>query len=1004
MSSALIPLLLSLSSFLGDISFSSLHDPEAKWYSLETEHFVLHYIDQQRPIAQRLAPIAEGVHRQLSEDFEWEPKQKTHLVLDARSPVSGGFASPLPYNLIYLHLAYPEVSSATDVYDDWLRLLITHEYTHTMHIDQIGGVNRILRGIFGRAWVPNGVQPQWVLEGFATYNETRYTTGGRGRSSLVRMHLRADSLEDRFIPIERASYWNDRYPFGNTAYWYGIGFHEFIAERYGPDVWNDFSRINGRWPIFSFFNFKTASLLEKSFHDYWEEWRSEEAQYWKELTEKYPSQSKALREWDDFRLLQAPVYWPEENCLLLHLAENDLAALYRLSLESEDAQPEKWLPSFRGSSLRIYEGYLYYSQLQASSRYRSSFDLFRMDLKTKQSQPLTQNFDIRDFDIRGSQVVALRTKALEQSLIRFPLPSPEEKNSKVRPEDVEHLYEFGPLEQVGQIALSPSGNKLAYSLRANRYQRDLVVQDLKTKKRQTLEVKNRLHYQPHWHSNGESLYFSADYDFPQTEEAVFNVFRWWPDSGRVETPVAPSWSGRFWPQIIKGDLWLGDYSSNGFHLQQLRLSQKAASFKTSARETETPKALIPAIPGDYSERAYRPGKELLPQYLFPLWLVSDSTTLVGGAIGSQDPIGKHVWNAFVYYYAQAKSPGASLSYWNRALGPVDLFWNAYASVSRVGSIYLNKQPTSNADRILPDVFYERSLGSNLQLSHPLWFKGKPTGFNLKGGLFFEHRRPVGSIPADAIQNAQDLEASYPGEQGKVLPEKGNQWGFFSALSWQRAAAFHPRGISPLGGQFAQIGLRYSPSWLGSDLPSLTTSFDSKAYLGRESHGLAFQQSLAIQWLEAPYQSSFRLGGSAGDLELPSMRTRSYPFRGLPLGALRAESVFSGSLEYRVRLLSLLPGFGTAPLWFQNLHAAFFSDVGQAFQHQSSGAALRRASEKFSFSRMSLSGGVELRSNISVAYAPPINFRLGYAQVFLLQGSSYWKKDLHEIYFLVGQSF
>jgi hypothetical protein len=35
-------------------------------------------------------------------------------------------------------------------YDDWLRLVITHEYAHILHLDTAAGLNLALRRVFGR--------------------------------------------------------------------------------------------------------------------------------------------------------------------------------------------------------------------------------------------------------------------------------------------------------------------------------------------------------------------------------------------------------------------------------------------------------------------------------------------------------------------------------------------------------------------------------------------------------------------------------------------------------------------------------------------------------------------------------------------------------------------------------------------------------------------------------------------------------------------------------------
>ena len=40
-------------------------------------------------------------------------------------------------------------------FDDWLTILVTHEHAHILHLDNIGGLPRIVNHIFGKIWAPN---------------------------------------------------------------------------------------------------------------------------------------------------------------------------------------------------------------------------------------------------------------------------------------------------------------------------------------------------------------------------------------------------------------------------------------------------------------------------------------------------------------------------------------------------------------------------------------------------------------------------------------------------------------------------------------------------------------------------------------------------------------------------------------------------------------------------------------------------------------------------------
>ena len=61
------------------------------------------------------------------------------------------------------HSANPSLGAGS--YDDWMRLLITHEYTHIVQMDMVNSLPEVLSNIFGNLYFPNMFQPIWLIEG-----------------------------------------------------------------------------------------------------------------------------------------------------------------------------------------------------------------------------------------------------------------------------------------------------------------------------------------------------------------------------------------------------------------------------------------------------------------------------------------------------------------------------------------------------------------------------------------------------------------------------------------------------------------------------------------------------------------------------------------------------------------------------------------------------------------------------------------------------------------------
>ena len=105
-----------------------------EWRSIQTEHFWIHYHQELAHIAQRLAPLAEEIHKELSKKLNWQPYWRTDIVLTDNVDRANGFATPFPYNKVNLYAVRPDMASTLSYFKDWLRVLLVHEYiSYTFH-------------------------------------------------------------------------------------------------------------------------------------------------------------------------------------------------------------------------------------------------------------------------------------------------------------------------------------------------------------------------------------------------------------------------------------------------------------------------------------------------------------------------------------------------------------------------------------------------------------------------------------------------------------------------------------------------------------------------------------------------------------------------------------------------------------------------------------------------------------------------------------------------------
>ena len=212
------------------------NDPRLLWKTIETEHFRVTYYSTEEEIAAHVAKLAEGIYGRLVPAVGWIPREKTEMLVTDQTDSANGLSTSIPYNTVLLNVTAPDDMSPLGDVDDWYLELVTHEYTHILHTDHISGVPALINRILGKVYAPNQLEPRWMLEGLAVFEESARTSGGRLRSSMWNMFMRADILEGNVAPLDVFSNTPRRWPEGNIWYLYGSFFMKWIAETYGEQA------------------------------------------------------------------------------------------------------------------------------------------------------------------------------------------------------------------------------------------------------------------------------------------------------------------------------------------------------------------------------------------------------------------------------------------------------------------------------------------------------------------------------------------------------------------------------------------------------------------------------------------------------------------------------------------------------------------------------------------------------------------------------------------------
>jgi hypothetical protein len=208
------------------IFFLSINIYSSDWKTLNSKHFKVHYKKDNGYIAQKTIEYLININSWLTKYMKHQPKL-TNVVISDSIDDANGFARVIPYNLIHIYPYPPEAESVLGYYNDWLYILVLHEYLHIVHIDTKGVISDIINSIFGKLMAPNQVLPKFITEGLAVYFESLGEQGGRLNSPLYKMMFRTSILNSN-ITLSELSNQTSKYPYGGMVYLYGSFFINYI--------------------------------------------------------------------------------------------------------------------------------------------------------------------------------------------------------------------------------------------------------------------------------------------------------------------------------------------------------------------------------------------------------------------------------------------------------------------------------------------------------------------------------------------------------------------------------------------------------------------------------------------------------------------------------------------------------------------------------------------------------------------------------------------------------
>jgi hypothetical protein len=831
----------------------------------------------------------------------------------------------------------PDDMSPLGDYEDWVLELLTHEYSHVLHVDNITGIPAILNAILGKSYAPNQTQPRWILEGLAVVMESEHTAGGRLRSSQFDMYLRSDVLENNLATLDEFSNPARRWPGGNVWYLYGAKFIEWIADLYGPETFaavaSDYGNNIIPWGI----NRSIRRATGRTYTELYQGWRAYlERRYAEQIAEV---RRRGLRQ--GVRLTahgwyaSTPRFAPpcarrgkREELFYLRDDGHDTAGVYRLPLDSMSSADESDAEIVARSSGRVAafdaECGLVFDGTAPSRRQYFLNDLFRQPAGTrsprgieKSRQRLTIGRRARDPDVSpDGRRIAYVTNDAGTSTLRIAELTPEHAIVRER-----RLVPSAYWEQAYTPRFSPDGRRLAYTAWTQGGKRDVRIVDVASGRFQQITSDRAVDQQPSWSPDGRYLLFVSD------RTGIANVYAY-EIAARKLHQVTNVTTGAYMPELSPDGrtlVYVG-YTSQGFDLYSMPF-EPGRFLPALPFDDERPHAHTEPSLSRFKIEPYNPLPTLRPR-AYEIEYFSNAGTFRGDAVQllttGNDAVGHHAFAALLTLdLEQPSEPAAVLDYAYGRL-PFDFRFTFFRSARPSADfVFSNRAPA----------IIERQTGVTTGIAY-----GIPGEFESQViALSYSATEIHGDLPIGPQVDPYAQRPSCRNQCRELGPFRGFVTSLHLGYTYSNAEG-SIWAISAEKGFSLSLGADIGDEALGGEasvtsLFATATGYVPMPWLRHHVFVLGVQAATT----GGEGAGAYSLGGltpqSVGEIVdafESGLRQSSFVLRGYKPGAFAGSELNLLKAEYRFPILYVDRGLSTLPAFLRGISGALFADYGGAY--------------------------------------------------------------------------
>jgi Tol biopolymer transport system component len=384
-------------------------NPSLGWMTISTEHFDVNFHPGEEWTAEQVAKIAEEIRPYINGVYQYDPGRVDFIIKDTEDYANG--AAYYYDNKIEIWATNLEFGLRGTT--QWLRNVVTHEYTHIVSIGASMKMPRRIPALYFQAisfeeekrpdvlyGYPNAIvsypfvgtiMPPWFAEGVAQYQSPSMKTDCW--DSHRDMILRAAIVDDEMLSYEEMGHFGHGSLGNEQVYDHGYGLVNYIAKTHGPASIDSITHELGRFYRLSM-DGALKKVTGKSGKQLYADWKDALRERYKVQLERVranPREGRVLFEGGNMTI--SPSFSPDgKRVVFLSNKGSDYArtSLYIIDRDGKNARELKpgvtSRPVFSPDGTKIL-----YARHRRTSKYNEmQSDLHVYDIETKKETRLTE--------------------------------------------------------------------------------------------------------------------------------------------------------------------------------------------------------------------------------------------------------------------------------------------------------------------------------------------------------------------------------------------------------------------------------------------------------------------------------------------------------------------------------------------------------------------------------------------------------------------------------------